>query len=51
MIKRVARPEAEIVPLPGRTWHPYLGPHNSAIELLCLFSPPAVSGSYEKGRS
>lgn len=121
MIKRVARSEAEIVPLPGRTWHSYFGPHNSAarnvsmgvsvfppgsrpvghvhpaeeetiyclagrgrivapdgvaevepgvvvhvppgtfhateadepdgVELLCLFSPPVVSGSYEKGRS
>ncbi len=118
MIKRVARSEAEIVPLPGRTWHAYFGPHNSAarnvsmgvsvfppgskpeghvhpaeeetiycaaghgrivtpdgvaevepgvvvhvspgthhateadgpdpLELVCLFSPPVVSGSYEK---
>ena len=118
MIKRVARPEAEIVPLPGRVWHSYLGPWNSAarqvsmgvsvyppgskpeghvhpaeeetiycaagrgrivtpdgvaevepgvvvhvspgthhateadgpepLELVCLFSPPVVSGSYEK---
>ena len=30
MIKRVARSEAEIVPLPGRTWHSYFGPGNSA---------------------
>jgi quercetin dioxygenase-like cupin family protein len=118
MIKRVARDEAEQVPLPGRVWHSYFGPHNSdarqvsmgvsvypagskptghvhpaeeetiyctagrgrivtsdgvaevepgvvvhvppgtfhateadgpeALELLCLFSPPVVSGSYEK---
>ncbi len=118
MIKRVARSEAEQVPLPGRTWHSYFGPHNSdarqvsmgvsifpagskptghvhpaeeetiyciagrgrivtsdgvaeveggvvvhvppgtfhateadgpePLELLCLFSPPVVSGSYEK---
>ena len=118
MIKRVARDEAEQVPLPGRVWHSYFGPHNSdarqvsmgvsvypagskpaghvhpaeeetiyctagrgrivtsdgvaevepgvvvhvppgtfhateadgpePLELLCLFSPPVVSGSYEK---
>lgn len=118
MIKRVARDEAEQVPLPGRIWHSYFGPHNSdarqvsmgvsvfpagskptghvhpaeeetiycisgrgrivtpdgvaeveggvvvhvppgtfhatesdgpePLELLCLFSPPVVSGSYEK---
>jgi quercetin dioxygenase-like cupin family protein len=118
MIKRVARDEAEILPLPGRVWHAYFGPHNSGarnvsmgvsvfppgskptghvhpaeeetiyclaghgrivtpdgvaemepgvvchvspgtfhateadepdgIELLCLFSPPVVSGSYEQ---
>lgn len=118
MIKRVARSEAEQVPLPGRVWHSYFGPHNSdarhvsmgvsvfpagskpaghvhpaeeetiycaagrgrivtpdgiaevetgvvvhvppgtfhateadgpdPLELVCLFSPPVVSGSYEK---
>jgi quercetin dioxygenase-like cupin family protein len=118
MIKRVARDEAEQVPLPGRVWHSYFGPHNSdarqvsmgvsvyppgstpaghvhpaeeetiycaagrgrivtsdgtadvepgvvvhvppgtfhateadgpePLELVCLFSPPVVSGSYEK---
>lgn len=118
MIKRVARSEADQVPLPGRIWHSYFGPHNSdarqvsmgvsvfpagskptghvhpaeeetiycisgrgrivtsdgvaeveggvvvhvppgtfhatesdgpePLELLCLFSPPVVSGSYEK---
>ncbi len=118
MIKRVARDEAEVLPLPGRVWYSYFGPHNSdarqvsmgvsvyppgskpaghvhpaeeetiycttgrgrivtsdgvaeveagvvvhvppgvfhsteadgpePLELLCLFSPPVVSGSYEK---
>ena len=121
MFKRVARAEAEIVSLPGRTWYSYFGPHTSAarqtsmgvsvfpagskpaghvhpaeeetiyctagrgrivtsdgvadvepgvvvhvspgtfhateadgpepLELLCLFSPPVVSGSYEKDKS
>ena len=118
MIKRVARDEAERVPLPGRVWHSYFGPGNSdarqvsmgvsvypagsrpaghvhpaeeetiycaagrgrivtsdgiaevepgvvvhvppgthhateadgpePLELVCLFSPPVVSGSYER---
>ncbi len=29
MIKRIARADAEIVPLPGRTWFSYLTPANS----------------------
>ncbi len=29
MIKRVARTEAEVLPLPGRDWFQYLGPKNS----------------------
>jgi quercetin dioxygenase-like cupin family protein len=29
MIKRVARSEAEVVPLPGRDWFQYFGPQNS----------------------
>jgi quercetin dioxygenase-like cupin family protein len=28
MIKRVARPEAEALPLPGRVWHSYFGPES-----------------------
>lgn len=120
MIKRIAREDAEVVPLPGRVWHSYFGPKDGisglvslgasvyppgsrpeghvhpaeeetiyctagrgrivtpdetadvspgvvvhvspgtfhateadgpeALELLCLFSPPVVSGSYEKER-
>lgn len=119
MIKRVARSEAEVVELPGRTWFSYIGPQNSParnvsvgvarfpagssppghvhpaeeetiyvisgrgrlvspeatanlepgvsvfipvgtfhatesdgpepLELVCLFSPPVVPGSYERG--
>jgi len=119
MIRRVARAETEIFPLPGRDWHFYFGPENSPaknitlgvsvypagskpaghvhdvqeetiycakgrgrivtpdesaeveagvavivpagiphatesdgpepLELVCFFSPPVVSGSYEKG--
>lgn len=121
MITRVARSQAQVVPLPGRTWHAYLDPRTSAarqvsmgvsvfppgsrpeghvhpaeeetiyclaghgrivtpdgvaevepgvmvhvmpgtfhateadepdgLELLCLFSPPVASGSYEKGKT
>jgi quercetin dioxygenase-like cupin family protein len=29
MITRIARSDAAVVPLPGRTWHDYLGPQNS----------------------
>jgi quercetin dioxygenase-like cupin family protein len=36
MIKRVARSEAEIVALPGRTWHQYFGPHNSAARQVSM---------------
>jgi quercetin dioxygenase-like cupin family protein len=118
MIKRVARADAEVFPLPGRNWYLYIGPQNSParnvtvgvsvfpagssptghvhdiqeetiyvtsgrgrlvtaeataelepgvsvfipvgtfhatesdgpdpLELVCLFSPPVVSGSYER---
>jgi quercetin dioxygenase-like cupin family protein len=118
MIKRVSRAETEVLPLPGRDWHFYIGPENSGtnrvtlgvsvyppgsrpaghvhdlqeetiyctagrgrivtpdetaeveagtlvwvpagvfhsteadeegLELACFFTPPVVSGSYEKG--
>jgi quercetin dioxygenase-like cupin family protein len=29
MIKRVARDETQVFPLPGRDWHFYIGPENS----------------------
>lgn len=121
MIKRVAREETQVFPLPGRNWHFYVGPENSptrnvslgvsifpagskpaghmhvlqeetiycaagrgrivtpdetaemepgvtvwvpagtfhatesdgpyALELVCFFTPPVVSGSYEKESS
>ncbi len=36
MIKRVARPEAEAVALPGRVWHTYIGPQNTPTERVSL---------------
>ena len=36
--------------MPG-TFHATEADEPDGIELLCLFSPPVVSGSYEKGRS
>lgn len=36
MIKRVARSEAEIVALPGRTWHGYFGPKNSGARRVSM---------------
>jgi hypothetical protein len=34
MMKRVTRGEANVVPLPGRDWHTYLGPENIATERI-----------------
>jgi quercetin dioxygenase-like cupin family protein len=36
MFKRVAREEAEILPLPGRDWHTYIGPHNTPTERVSM---------------
>lgn len=36
MIKRVARSEADVVPLPGRDWYTYLGPHNAATQRISI---------------
>ena len=36
MITRVARSEAAIVPLPGRTWHDYVGPQNSPAKRVSI---------------
>ena len=36
MIKRVAREEATVVPLPGRDWHTYIGPENIPTERVSL---------------
>jgi hypothetical protein len=57
MIKRVAREEAQVVPLPGRDWHTYIWPHDTPteserpepLELVCFSSPPVAPGSCEMG--
>ena len=36
MFKRVARAEAEVRDLPGRTCHGYFGPHNSAARRVSM---------------
>lgn len=36
MIKRVAREEAELYPLPGRDWHTYIGPQNTPTERVSM---------------
>lgn len=36
MIKRVAREEAELFPLPGRNWYTYVGPQNVATERVSI---------------
>jgi quercetin dioxygenase-like cupin family protein len=36
MIKRVARAEAELFPLPGRNWFTYVGPQNTPTERVSM---------------
>ena len=36
MIKRLAREDAEKVPLPGRVWHSYFGPKDGVSALVSL---------------
>jgi quercetin dioxygenase-like cupin family protein len=49
MIKRVARSEAEVVPLPGRTWHAYFGPHNSPARNVSMGVSVFPAGSRPAG--
>jgi quercetin dioxygenase-like cupin family protein len=49
MIKRVARAEAEIVPLPGRTWYSYFGPENSEAKNVSLGVSVFPAGSRPTG--
>ncbi len=49
MIKRVTREEAEVVPLPGRVWHSYFGPHNSAARQVSLGVSVYPAGSRPVG--
>lgn len=36
MIKRVARTDASLFPLPGRNWHTYIGPENIPTERVSM---------------
>jgi quercetin dioxygenase-like cupin family protein len=49
MIKRVARAEAEVVPLPGRNWYSYFGPHNSAARQVSMGVSVYPAGSRPRG--
>jgi len=49
MIKRVARSEAEIVPLPGRNWHSYFGPWNSPARNVSMGVSVYPAGSKPAG--
>jgi quercetin dioxygenase-like cupin family protein len=49
MIKRVARDEAGRVPLPGRTWHTYLGPDNTPTERVSMGVSVFPAGSRPPG--
>ena len=49
MIKRVARDEAEQVPLPGRVWHSYFGPRDGVSNLVSLGVSVYPPGSKPEG--
>jgi len=49
MIKRVARDEAERVPLPGRVWHSYFGPRDGVSNLVSLGVSVYPPGSRPEG--
>jgi mannose-6-phosphate isomerase-like protein (cupin superfamily) len=49
MITRVAREDAEIVPLPGRNWHSYFGPKDSVSSLVSLGVSLFPPGSKPEG--
>jgi quercetin dioxygenase-like cupin family protein len=49
MIKRVTRDEAELLPLPGRDWRTYLGPHNASTERISLGVSVFPPGSRPSG--
>ena len=49
MIKRVSRAEAAVLPLPGRDWHTYLGPHNAATERISFGVSVFPAGSRPEG--
>ena len=49
MIKRVAREETELYPLPGRDWHTYIGPQNTPTERVSMGVSIFPAGSRPAG--
>ena len=49
MIKRVSRDEAAVYPLPGRDYHLYIGPENTATERVSLGVSVFPAGSRPDG--
>lgn len=49
MIKRVARAEAELYPLPGRNWYTYIGPQNTPTERVSMGVSVFPAGSRPTG--
>ena len=49
MIRRVARPEADRVPLPGRDWFTYIGPENTPTQRVSIGVSVFPSGSKPPG--
>jgi quercetin dioxygenase-like cupin family protein len=49
MIKRVSRDEAQVIALPGRDWHTYIGPQNTPTERVSLGVSVFPAGSHPEG--
>ena len=49
MIKRVSRDEAQVMALPGRDWHTYIGPQNTPTERVSLGVSVFPAGSHPEG--
>lgn len=49
MIKRVGREQTSIYPLPGRTWHTYIGPDNIPTERVSMGVSVYPAGSKPAG--
>jgi quercetin dioxygenase-like cupin family protein len=49
MIKRVTREEAEPLPLPGREWRTYIGPHNTPTQRVSMGTSVFPAGSRPEG--
>lgn len=49
MIRRVARAEAQVHPLPGRDWHTYIGPPETPTQRVSMGVSIFPAGSHPEG--